>query len=57
MEFQLQTGVDLVRAGVETYKSAGGRVREGLGDGPRATRKHLKKIKVFITVQHVMFLF
>lgn len=57
MEFQLQTGMDLVRAGVETYKPAGGRVREGLGEGPRVTRKHLKKIKVFITVQHVMFLF
>lgn len=57
MEFQLQTGVDLVRAGVKAYKPAGSRIREGLGEGPRATRKHLKKIKVFITVQHVMFLF
>lgn len=45
MEFQLQTGMDLVRTGVETYKPAGGRVREGLGEGPRATWKHLKKNK------------
>lgn len=43
MELQLQTGMDLVRDGVEAYKSAGGWGREGLGDGPHVTRKHLEK--------------